>query len=517
MTVTSVFFLLFLACGLVVYYFTPGKVQWVVLLLMSLIYYVFAATGYTFMYLVGSALLAYVSTNLMENESVRNRTKGRKYIAAATAAAIVGNILIWFFLKGSSFWITGSTLINMVFPGFPVLSALPLASAIGMGYYTAQVIGYILDCYWGTCRAQKNPLKLLLFVCFFPQLTVGPISRYSQMQQLYEGHQISYDNLCLGCQRILWGFFKKLVISDRVGVVVSGIWADTGTYNGFWIWVALLLYPLQIYTDFSGCMDIILGSAEIFDIHLPENFNNPFFARTCQEFWQRWHITLGTWAKDYVYYPVLKSKWIIAIGKWSKKRFSKRTAKLIPWMTGMGILWFVMGFWHGSVQHIIGVSAWYWVILVLGEVCLPAGRKLIQWLQINTENFSWHLFQSIRTYTLYAVGALLFSANGLREAFSHYKMLLTSLQNLNPWIFFDGSILGLTGGSYLDINIMIVGVICLFIVGGLRERYGYARSWMQKQNLVFRWGIWILLFVVVLIYGSYGPGYDASIFIYEGF
>ena len=514
MTVTSFGFFLFLLIGGCVYYIVPRKIQWIILLVMSVIFYLSAATPYTIVYLILSTLIAYVSTNLMRHKRLTDSHK--KIIAAVTFLAIFLNIFIWFVLKGSSFWVLGSEAIHYVIPAFPILPHWQYAAAIGMGYYTAQVIGYILDCYWENSEPQKNPLKLFLFVCFFPQLTVGPISRYSQLQVLYEKHEFSYQNLCFGCQRILWGVFKKLVISDRVGIITNAIWADTNTYTGFWPWIAVFLYPLQMYTDFSGCVDIILGAAEIFDIKLLENFKNPFFSRTCQEFWQRWHITLGAWAKDYVYYPMLKSAPIIKVGKWAKRHFGKRTAKLIPWAMGMGVLWFVMGFWHGSVQHIFGVSLWFWTILVVGEIFSPQIKKCVEVLHINAVSFSWHLFQSIRTYLLFALGVVFFSAPGMGAAVSRYQVLWTGLKNLNPWIFFDNSVLNL-GVTQADINLIIFGVICLLFVANLREKYGYARVWMQKQILAFRWFIWIAVFFIDLVCGLYGLGFDASQFIYQGF
>lgn len=282
MTVTSFFFLIFLLGGMMIYYIVPKRGQWVVLLGMSLLYYMLAAVDYTIFYLVFSTLLAYISSNLLEMKKVKESPKGKRLITIVTMIAICFNILLWFVIKGSSFWILGSEILHSKIPAFPVLMACPAASALGMGYYTAQIISYIMDCYWETCRPQRNFLKLFLFVAFFPQLTVGPISRYSNLQSLYEKHEFSYQNLCFGSQRILWGFFKKLVISDRINIITSGIWADTATYGGKWPWIAVFLYPVQLYTDFSGCMDIILGAAELFDIRLPENFNNPFFQEQCR-------------------------------------------------------------------------------------------------------------------------------------------------------------------------------------------------------------------------------------------
>jgi len=516
MTVTSFSFLCFLLVGFLVYYIAPKKLQWIVLLLMSIIFYCSAASAYTILFLVMSTILAYISGNMLEVKWIKESAKASKIVLAVTFIAVFLNILMWFLVKGSSFWILTSNIARKIIPGFPQLSALPIASALGMGYYTAQVIGYILDCYWKISKPQKNIFKLFLFVAFFPQLTVGPISKYSQLECLFEKHAFSYKNLCYGSQRILWGFFKKLVISDRVGLIITGIWSNTEVYTGFWPWIAVFLYPLQIYTDFSGCMDIILGVAELFDIHLQENFKNPFFSRSIQEFWQRWHITLGAWAKDYVYYPVLKSNFILAIGKWSKKYFNKRIAKLIPWTVGMGVLWFVMGFWHGSVRHIFGVSLWFWSVLFISELFLPVTKRITELLEVKTDSFGWHFFQSLRTYVIYALGVVFFTSSGLRSAAGHYRILWHSLKQLNPWTLFDGTILKL-GVSWRDINIIIIGVLFLTISDCLREKHGYARMWIMRQSFGFRWLIWIGLFLMVLIYGLYGPGYDASTFIYQGF
>lgn len=518
MTVTSYYFFVFLLCGFFIFYISPKKLQWIALLLLSLAFYHFAATDYTILFLLSSTVLAYISSNLLKLKTIAESPKAQKYAATATVLAVIANVLIWFLLKGSSLWISASILAHRLFPSIAVLPAFPLLGALGMGYYTAQIIGYIIDCYWGNAEPQRNFFKLFLFVVFFPQLTVGPISRYNDMQCLYEGHKFSYTNMCFGCQRILWGVFQKLVISDRVGIIVNGIWANTAKYSGFYPWIALLSYPLQLYTDFSGCMDIILGAAELFDIHLAENFKNPFFSRTSQEFWQRWHITLGSWARDYVYYPVLKSRPILAIGKLSKKLFkkNKRVAKLIPWAVGNGVLWFFMGFWHGSVRHIFGVSLWYWAVFVLSESCSPLLKKLVSVMKINTESFSYHLFQSIRTYCIFAVGSVFFSAPSLLTAFNRFQILFDGILHPTPWIFFDGSITSLRV-NFADINLLIIGVAVLFVVGVLREKYGYARTWMQKQNLPFRWFVWLLLFSVVLIYGMYGPGYNPANFIYEEF
>ena len=519
MSITSFYFLILIAVGALFYYILPKRCQWCVLLVLSIIFYYFAATPYTIGYLVISTFIAYASTMWIKRrrEAEEKEPHGALIV---TIVALALNAVIWFVIKGRGLWLPVASIIigkhNVDF--YNKIAGYQLIASLGMGYYTLQIIGYIIDCYWKNIVPQKNPLKLFLFVCYFPQLTTGPLSRYEQLDTLYEKHNFKYQNLCFGSQRILWGFVKKIVLAERVGVIVAAINAAPATYTGFYSWITILLYPLQMYADFSGCMDIVLGVSEIFGIHLAENFNNPFFSRTSQEFWQRWHITLGTWAKDYVLYPLLKSKTMISFGKFTKRKLGKKKSKLLVNCVGMFRLWMIMGIWHGGFRYVVGVSLWYWVILMLGEILSPFFQKITNTLNMKTDSFAWHLFQSIRTYVIYAVGATFFSlgiSNGIFRLKDAAKVILKK-GYANPWIFFDQSILN-TGISWGDINIIIIVTIMLVIVAIIREKYGYARNWIREQSFIFRWIIWISLFVFVLIYGKYGPGYDASIFIYQGF
>lgn len=519
MSITSFSFLVFITIGAIAYYIIPKKFQWIELLMLSIVFYYFATPFYTMGYLIASTLIAYVSTIIIS----KLRSKGNCktiVLQAIIIIALVMNILIWFVVKGRGLWaLFAERLISHVYISqVDSLLNMHLIAALGMGYYTLQICGYIIDCYWENITPQKNPLKLFLFVAYFPQLTTGPISRYAQLDSLYEKHKFEYKNIAFGAQRILWGFVKKIVLAERVGIVVSIIDNNPERYPGLYSWIVILLYPLQMYADFSGCMDIVLGVSELFGIKLEENFKNPFWARTSQEFWQRWHITLGTWAKDYVLYPLLKSRPMIQFGKLTKKRFGKKASKFFVNLVGMFVLWMVMGIWHGGLRYIVGVSLWYWIILMLGDLLSPVFAKVTSALHMKTESFAWHLFQSARTYLIYAIGAIFFSS-GLRKGldFLHDAWkVLTVKDYANPWIFFDGSLLNL-GITYEDMNIVILVVLMMILVDALREKYGYARNWVKEQSFIFRWAIWIGLFVFVLIWGKYGPGYNAAEFIYQGF
>lgn len=503
MQITSFYYFLFLTCMVCIFYLFPKSFQWVWLLIASLLFYACSAVPWTILYIALSTAVAYAAALAIEKLKKQNKTIAVKWILAVSIGL---NVLVWFRLKGCDIYI-------------PILEALQLkipseaAAALGMGYYTAQIIGYLLDCYWDTIEPERNPLKLFLFLSFFPQLISGPISRFDQMKALYTGHTFSIETVAHGCQRILYGVMKKLVIAENAGVIINAIWAGQDTYTGFYLWIAFLLFPIQMYADFSGCMDIVLGTAELFDIHLAENFNNPFLSRSSQEFWQRWHITLGTWAKDYVLYPLLKSNLFVRFGKSVKKRFGKKAGKKIPVTVGMFVLWMVMGIWHGGMKYIVGVSLWYWLLLTLSDLILPVINKHIK---PKTETFSRRLLQRSRTYLIYATGAIFFRAPDMTAAFEFIKGLGRTFFHPNLWIFFDGSIFN-TGIAPIDLKVLIFSTGIVLIVGLLREKYGYARTWMDQQEIWFRWASWIGLFLLVLIFGAYGPGYNAAAFLYKGF
>ena len=262
MPLTSFSFLIFLALLLAAYCLAGKRFPWPVLLAGSLFFFLYNTSPFLLALPLASTVAAYVAALA----DARQRAQGKSG-RLPVVLAIICNVLLWFVFKGGGYW-------KPLLPDAPFLPA-----AIGMSYYVMQVIAYILDCHWESITPERNFLKLFLFVIFFPQMTSGPISRREDLSTLYEGVRPRYENVTLGAQRIVWGFFKKLVISARIGAVVDMVYADLGGMGGRWTAVAVLLYPMQLYTDFSGCLDIVLGAAELFSITLKEKYNSPFFSR----------------------------------------------------------------------------------------------------------------------------------------------------------------------------------------------------------------------------------------------
>ncbi len=518
MTITSFSFFVFLAAALLIYYLTPGKFQWWTLLFLSISFYLLAAVPYTIVFLLFTSLVAYLFTRFaIKDVDTSGQVTLNAHGGAFVAAAIIIIAAVWFLMKGSAYWIQPSAFMHARIPAFPLLQAIPLASAFGMGYYTCQAIGYIVDCYWGSSKPERNFFRLFLFLSFFPQMTTGPISKYKNLQSLYEPHGFELERIEKGAQRMLWGFFKCLVVSGRFGAIVNPVYTDPVNYDGIWIWLALFAYPIQVYCDFSGSVDIVLGVAEMFGISLPENFNNPFFSESSQEFWQRWHMSLGNWARDYIMYPVLKSKMTVNAGKAVKKKFGKKASKNFTVTLGMFFSWLVMGIWHGNYKYIIGCGIYFWLIMSLSEIMKDRLDILNKKLNVPVDSYGWHLFRRIRTYFIYSISLVFFRADGVGSAINMIKGLSTFFTvNFNPWVLFDGSLLK-TSLTVVDLNLMILSVVILYIAGRLREQYGFCRNWIGNQGLVLRWFIWIGLFVIVILYGNYGPNFNASDFIYQGF
>ena len=340
MSLVSNLFLLFVAASVLVYYIVPHKFQWLVLLCFSYIYYLAGGVRYVG-FLLFSTLITWLIALAVEKTEAKGSHKGARNLLVLGLLLNFGMLGV---VKYTNFAIENlNALFHMNLRGMEIL--LPL----GISFYTFQSSGYLLDVYWKRCEAEKNPVKYALFVSFFPQILQGPIGRYSRLaHQLYEPHKFEGKNITRGFERILWGFFKKMILADWAAVFVDAIFDNPDQYSGLALF-GVLFYTVQLYADFSGGMDVVIGIASMFGIELDENFKRPFFSISITDFWHRWHITLGTWMKDYVFYPVTLSRWMSKFGKWGKKVFGKKTGRTLPICLANLIVFFVVGVWHGAV------------------------------------------------------------------------------------------------------------------------------------------------------------------------
>lgn len=514
MSVVSLNFLLFLLAALLVYYIVPKRFQWIVLLLGSYVFYLFAGVK-PLLFVMATTLVIFCSGRYME--SVKEKSESKKLAKKKNKKVLVGTIVLIFgvlvVLKYYDFFADN---INSMFSTFEWSAKLPLVNIIlplGISFYMFQAIGYCIDVYRGKVTAEKNILKFALFISFFPQATQGPISRFDQLSpQLLSEHSFDYTEFTRGAQLMLWGFFKKLVIADRLGIVVNEVFGNYAECNGIQTFIGIICYALQIYTDFSGGIDIIRGAAECFGIDLIENFKRPYLADTVAEYWRRWHMSLTNWMRDYVFYSMALSKFSNKIGKWGRKHLKGNTGKQLPSYLPTFVTFFLIGIWHGAGWGFILFGLYNATLIVLSMILEPVFKKMNEVLHINTANLGFRIWQIFRTFMIMAIGKCMTRAEDVGAGFA---MIGKSFQ-LNDFSDFGQRMLdlGLTSNNWIA---LIVACAILLFVSIVQENGVVLRDRIGKMHIALRWSIYALGFIVVVVFGVYGQGYDASAFIYRNF
>lgn len=498
MSITSFEFMLFVAVSLVIYWNLPKRFQWVLLLVDSLLFYFANATAYTFLYVAFSIISVYAATTYFAKVGMEPEQAGKK--RAVLTVTVIANAGILALLKYTNLFIHTANIFRRAADASEFQTVNWLAP-LAISFYTLQLLSYLLDCYWGVATVEKNPLKVALYTCYFPQMISGPISRYSEIgTQLYEHHGFDYKRVTFGMKRVCWGLVKKLAISNRLGVIVDLMYKDPATFDGAWIWVATVGFVLQLYTDFSGCMDIVLGVSQCFGIMLPENFNAAFFTRSVQEFWRNWHSTLGNWLRDYIMNPLLKSKAFQNFGKWSKKKFGKKRGKKIPAYGAMLVVWLTMGLWHGnSWKYIMGEGFWFWLVIVSGQLLEPCFAKIKTFLHIKEENGVWRAFQMVRTFVIFTIGMLFFRAASFMNALELFVKGLRFTLDTSALAVFGTSNFSSGIGGKAGVAIMIAAFVLLVIVDYCHYKGKDVQQMVAKQNIVVRWILYIMLIFFVLM------------------
>ena len=426
--------------------------------------------------------------------------------------AVVVHIGVLLVLKYSGFFTEN---INSLLNSFdvPLQFEIPkYIMPIGISFYTMQAVAYITDVYRGTIKADDNLGRLALFMSFFPQIVEGPICRYEQTaNQLWSVTKIEHNNLVRGSQRILYGMMKKIVIADRLNPLIQEVFTHYVKYDGGVVAVATIAYTIQLYMEFSGTMDAVIGTAQIFGVTLPENFANPFFAKTIPGFWNRWHITLGAWFKDYVFYPVTLSKPIKKMTSSLKKKVGNYFALLAASVVALFCVWFGNGLWHGAAWNYIFFGMYHFVLIIMGNATEPLVKKIRK--HLNTEHFLYQVFQIVRTAILVVIGELFFRAHGLNSGLIMFRLLLTRF-SISAFRIENIEALGI---DRYDVMIVGVSVLIVLFISILKERGVQIRETLAKQHVVVRWAFVYGLIFYIIIFGAYGLGYIPVAPIYANF
>lgn len=532
MSLTSMQFLCFLAVILLLYYVFPAKYQWMLLLIGSYYFYFKAGKFYPIFLLI-TTFTVYVTTlwvNRMQQKletqitELKNagtdrkkckeyKEKEKKKQKRLIIACLLINLCILAALKYTNFAIDNLNRVFCAIGNKKEISYLDIVLPIGISFYMFQSLGYMLDVYWKRVAVQKNPFKYALFVGFFPQLSQGPISRYQDLSKtLYGPHKFEWKTVSFGMERILWGFFKKLVVADRIAVAVQTIVSDPHYYDGTFVLVEMIFYAVQLYADFSGGIDITIGVAQLFGITLTENFCRPFFSKGIKEYWRRWHITMGTWFKDYVFYPFSISKPLKKITTFTKKHFGMNVAKRISVYTATLVLWAVTGIWHGAYWRFIAWGVMNGLVIMISQELEPLYDKFHARFPRLTSSLFYQGFMVVRTFFLMCTLRLFDNAWGCRDAFIRFASIF---QHWNPHKVTVQELidLGLTTNDYI---VVFVGVIIMFLVSMI-QRKRPVREYIHAKPYIVRFLVYSFLLLSVILFGMYGVGYDATGFIYNQF
>ena len=504
MSFISAGFFMAMALTACLYYLIPKKYQWELLLFVSFGFY--ATYGIRYMgYILFTIITSYCITRLMAAQ--KEKLMRRRWLIFG----LVSNFGILVFLKYVNFTILNLTSLFSVFhQAFP-LGKLSIVMPLGISFYTFQTMSYVIDVYQKKYEPETNIFRLALFTAYLPQLLQGPIGRYDRLApQLFEPHDFNLKNIEYGAQRIAWGLAKKLILADRAYVFSKAVFADLNTYSGMYVIVALLTFSIYEYCDFSGGIDIVIGTAEIFGIRMDENFRQPFFSKSIGEFWRRWHITLGTWMKDYIFYPFSLSKQMNRFGKWSKKHLGNTVGKAMPICLADLLIFFVVGIWHGAAWKYIAYGMYNGIIIAVSSLLEPLYAKGFEKTKIHKESKAWTVVQIIRTFILVNIGWYFDMAVSFSAALVMMKETFTKMSMSQ----FTGTAFLELGMGRRDFLIVLAGCIIIFIVSLLKERGVAVREAIAAKPLIVRWAIWYAFIVIIFIFAYTG---DGSAFIYANF
>ncbi len=531
MLFTSYEFIFFVFITTLLYYTVPKRFQWGLLLVANYVFY--ALAGLEFLpfilvttistYLAGMKLrsmfkaqedyLALHKADMSREERKEYKAKEKKKRWHMLLLVLLFNLGILAVLKYTNFAISNVNSLLHTFGSSTELGFVDFVLPLGISFYTFQSLGYIIDVYRGKYEAETNPFKFALFVSFFPQLVQGPISRFDDLSKtLFAKHSFDSKTVSYGLQRMLWGYFKKMVVADRILVAVNTIIRGPEEYQGAYVFVGMLFYALELYADFTGGIDITIGIAEMLGIHVTENFKRPYFSKNIKEYWNRWHITMGSWFTDYIFYPISVCQPMLNISKASRKVLGDALGKRVPVYLASFVVWFTTGIWHGASWNFIVWGLGNFVVIMISQECEPFYKWFHNKFPNVGDKWAYRAFQVIRTILLMS-SLRMFDC--YRDVPLTFKMFGSMFTTFNWGEVLSGGLMGL-GLTVIDYVILFVGFVMLLSVS-LVQRRGKVRDQIAAKPVWVRTLLWYGLFLLVLLFGAYGVGYDASQFIYNQF
>lgn len=494
MLFNSIQFIVFFPIVVLLYFAVPKKIRYLWLLAASYFFYMCWNAKYAVLLLYSTAV-TYFSGLLIDRCDKKRQPQRRKKFFVALSFIL--NLSLLFFFKYFDFTVENINFVlakcnlEIITPPFDFM--LP----VGISFYIFQALSYTMDVYRKEIYVERNFLKYALFVSFFPQLVAGPIERSKNLlKQISTDNVFSYENFRRGLLIMLWGYFQKIVIADRIGILVDTVYGNVGKYAGGYYLLASVLFAVQIYCDFSGYSLIAAGAARVMGFQLMENFNCPYFAKSVAEFWRRWHISLTSWFRDYLYIP---------LGGNQKGTVRKYLNVMIVFL--------VSGLWHGAQWTYVVWGGLNGLFQVAGNILAPVRKRAGKRLKLNENSFGSRVFCTLATFALVDVTWIFFRAANIQDALHMIKSIFTVQ---NPWIFTDNSIYGL-GLDQKQMFLLIFSLAVLFAADWLKYKKINMLEKILEQDLWCRWTVYLGGILFVLIFGIWGNAYDAQAFVYFQF
>ena len=516
-------FIAFLIAFIICYYTVFKRFQWQFLLFAGLLFYFYAGKVYLIYMALVTAGVWFASLKIDDiyvNISKRNSElkaeekrlftvsgKGKKWLYFGLIFSL-GTLIV---VKYADFVIANINSVSYALTGGGGFKFINLILPMGISFYTFKSISYLVDVYRRKYRVQRNFFKFALYISFFPQLIQGPISRFDHISEsLFTRHSYNHKSFIRGLYRLLWGYFKKMVIADRILPTVLTIVSDSETYNGAFALMGIMFYAVQIYADFSGGIDITIAIAEMLGIKVEENFIRPYFSKNVKEYWRRWHITMGAWFRDYVFYPLSVSAFMLKLSKLSRKHLGKSIGKRVPVYISALMVWFLTGLWHGAGWNFVVWGLLNGLCILISDELKPVFAALHKLIPIKKLPFrAYDAFSAIRTVFIMSSIRMLDCYGDVVVTFKAFFSIFW----VNNWGKAVVTDLGITTADYL---VLAVGVVILFVVS-LASRTADIRDRILAKDEIVWYPVLALLFVTILIFGVYGMGYDSSQFIYNRF
>ena len=494
MLFNSISFIIYFPIVVFIYFVIPKKARYLWLLLASYFFYMCWNAKYAVLLLYSTAV-TYVSGLLIDRCDRKEGLEKRKKLFVALSFIMNLSILFLFkyfnFVVGNINVILAECNLQVIMPGVDLL--LP----VGISFYIFQALSYTMDVYRKEIYVERNFLKYALFVSFFPQLVAGPIERSKNLlKQIGTYNVFSYDNFRRGLLIMLWGYFQKIVIADRIALLVDTVYNNVGSYEGSYYLLASVLFAIQIYCDFSGYSLIAAGAAKVMGFELMENFNCPYYAKSVAEFWRRWHISLTSWFRDYLYIPL----------GGNRKGTARKYLNIL-------LVFLVSGLWHGAQWTYVIGGGLNGLFQVLGSILAPLRKKAGELLGVKEESFGHKFIQVCVTFVLVDFAWIFFRAASVHDALHIIKSILTVH---NPWIFFDNSLYSL-GLSQKQFHLMVFSLAVLAVADWLKYKKVNVLDRLMEQDIWFRWPAYLMGILFVLVFGIWGNAYDAQAFVYFQF